>query len=71
MSGTAGASRMSSVRGLNASPQTAMRLPFERRRSASCIFVEQPQLLALVDRLDRLEDLEVVVLRRGEAAASP
>ena len=35
MSGTDGASRMSSVRGLNASPQTAMRLPFSEPKCVS------------------------------------
>ena len=51
ISGMAGASRMSSVRGLNASPHTAIVLPF---RDPKCfrIFVEQPRLLAVVDLLD-------------------
>ena len=70
MSGTAGASRMSSVRGLNASPQTAIRFPLSEPKCALQL-VEQPQLLALVDRLDRLQDLEVVVLVGARSAASP
>ena len=65
MIGIAGASRMSSVRGLNARPQTAIVLPFSDAE-VRLHLVDQPRLLPLVDRLDRLQDLEVVALVRGE-----
>ena len=63
----AGASRMSSVRGLNASPQTAIVLPFQAAE-VRLHLGDQPLLLRVVDRLDRVQNLEVVavVARRLE-----
>ncbi len=63
MSGTAGASRMSSVRGLNARPHTAIRLPLQRAEMRLEL-VEQPELLPLVDGLDGVED------RRSRSASA-
>ena len=76
----AGASRMSSVRGLNARPQTRDGLALQRAEVALHLGRRSSCFCARVDLLDRLEDLEVValVLREledrldvlGEAAAA-
>ena len=59
MSGTAGASRMSSVFGLNASPHTPIVLPFSAAEVLR-ILREQRRLLRGVDVFDGLQNLEVV-----------
>ena len=51
----AGASRMSSVRGLNASPQSAIVRPF-RLAEVRLHLLDEPRLLRLVDRLDRVAE---------------
>ena len=53
-----GASRMSSVFGLNASPQTAKRRPVEIRAEARDDLLDEPQLLRVVGRFDGVQDLQ-------------
>ncbi len=57
----AGASRMSSVRGLNARPHSAIVLPFSEPKWR-CILLDQQLLLRGVDLLDGFQDLEGVAL---------
>ena len=62
---SAGASRMSSVCGLNASPHTAMRAPVDPSPSARRELREQAMLLRVVRVLDRVEHAQ----RRARIAA--
>ena len=70
MIGIAGASRMSSVRGLNARPQTAIVLPF-RSPKCCCIFATSRAFCRSFTASTALQDLEVVALVGGELAAAP
>ena len=63
MIGIAGASRMSSVRGLNASPHTRDR-PAGQIPEVLLHLVDEPLLLAVVHLLDRPQNPEVVPLVR-------
>ena len=60
----AGASRISSVRGLNASPQTAIVLPFQAAEIRQHLG-DQPLFLRVVRCLDRVQNLEVVSVIAG------
>ena len=61
---SAGASRMSSVPGLNARPHSAIVLPASDAAEVRDDLVGEHALLPLVDPVHRLEDLE----RRGRAS---
>ena len=65
MSGMAGASRMSSVRGLNDRPHTAIVLFLSEPKCASS-FDDEAHFLRFVDALDGLQRLKVVALVAGE-----